>query len=203
MKQIILATNNAHKLSEFRTLFAPLGMNILSLKDLHLDIDVEETGTTFAANAMIKAETIMQLTQLPVIADDSGLEVDALGGAPGIYSARYAGNHGDNAANNLKLLRELIAIQPKDRTARFVCAIAYAKPGGITKTFIGTCEGHIGLNTGGEGGFGYDPLFIPIGYHQSFAQLGSTIKNTISHRTKALEKLVSDSDFQNKRNNLD
>ncbi|MGL4972058.1 MAG: XTP/dITP diphosphatase [Culicoidibacterales bacterium] len=189
MKQIILATNNHHKLSEFRAMCEPLGIHVLSLKDLNIIVEIDETGATFAENAIIKAETIAKLTQLPVFADDSGLAVDALDGAPGVHSARFAGTHGDDAANNAKLLLELVATPLAQRTARFVCVIAYAQPGQSTQTFTGTCEGTIAFNTGGESGFGYDPLFIPSGFTQTFAQLSAAEKNQISHRARALEQL--------------
>lgn len=190
MKTIILASNNAHKVAEFQKLFAPCGIEILSLKSMQINIDVEETGATFAENAILKAEAIAALTQLPVLADDSGLEVDVLNGAPGVYSARYAGIHGDDAANNAKLLYELIETPLEARTAQFVCAIAYAKPNEKTQVFSGVCKGHIALNTDKEGGFGYDPLFVPAGYSQTFAELGSDVKNTMSHRAKAFELLI-------------
>lgn len=189
MKQIVLATNNNHKLSEFRQMCEPLGITILSLADLQLDVDVEETGSTFAENAAIKAEAIMQLTNLPVFADDSELEVAALNGAPGVYSARYAGVHGDDTANNEKLLVALATVPPAQRQARFVCAIAYAKPHEATQIVEGTCDGVIALSLDGKTGFGYDPLFIPEGYNESFADLGSEIKNQVSHRAKALQKV--------------
>lgn len=189
MKQIVLATNNQHKLAEFRHMCEPFGLQILSLADLQLDIDVEETGTTFAENAVIKAEAIMKLTGLAVFADDSGLEVDSLAGAPGVYSARYAGVHGDDAANNAKLLAALANVPADQRQARFVCEIAYAQPGVATQTFRGTCEGTIAFAERGATGFGYDPLFIPEGYEASFAELGADIKNQLSHRAKALAQL--------------
>ncbi|MGL4952691.1 MAG: XTP/dITP diphosphatase [Culicoidibacterales bacterium] len=189
MKQIILATNNHHKLQEFRSMCEPLGIHVLSLKDIDIIIEIEENGTTFAENASMKAETIAKLTNLPVFADDSGLVVDALNGAPGIHSARFAGEHGNDAANNTKLLRELVAIPAAQRTARFMCVIAYAQPGLKTQTFTGTCEGTIAMNTGGESGFGYDPLFIPQGQSQTFAQFTADEKNQISHRAKALAQL--------------
>lgn len=189
MKQIVLATNNHHKLQEFRALCEPLGIAILSLADIDLVVEVDETGETFAENAILKAETIARLVNLPVFADDSGLVVDALNGAPGVHSARYAGVHGDDAANNAKLLRELVATPPMARTARFVCVIAYAQPGQATQTFSGHCDGHIALNTGGETGFGYDPLFIPTGMKQTFAQMSGEEKNKISHRAHAFVRL--------------
>lgn len=189
MRNIVLATKNQHKLQEFRQLCEPFGIHVYGLDDLNIHIEVEETGKTFAENAILKAEAITRETGLAVFADDSGLEVDALDGAPGVYSARYAGEHGDDAANNQKLLAALADVPEGKRQARFVCAIAYSPRIGSTQTFEGTCEGKIAQTLSGSAGFGYDPLFIPDGYEQSFADLGEDIKNKLSHRAKALAKV--------------
>jgi len=147
--------------------------------------EVEEDLDTFKGNAAKKAETQAGLTGLWVLADDSGLEVDALDGEPGVYSARYAGEPADYAANNRKLLAELDGVD--DRAARFRCVIALAHPGIETQTVEGRCEGRIGFSPRGDNGFGYDPLFIPDGYDSTFAELDAEVKNSISHRAMALK----------------
>lgn len=183
---ILIATRNAHKLQEIREMLP--GTEIIGT-DNYPDVpDPEENGSTFEANAAIKAEAWAKATGLIAIADDSGLEVDALGGEPGIHSARYAGVHGDTAANNAKLLRELEGVPTSQRTARFVCALALALPDGTVKTLRGTCEGRILESGAGAKGFGYDPLFVPEGYTDSFGVLPESVKATISHRAKAFQK---------------
>jgi len=182
---LIIATANHHKLGEFRAAFAPLGIEVSGLHAFPELPPIEETGDTFVANAIIKAVATARHTGRVVLADDSGLEVMALGGAPGIYSARYAGVHGDDAANNAKLLAELERIT--DRRARFVCALALAFPDGRVDNVEGTCEGRILLESSGFAGFGYDPLFVPEGYAASFAELGDSVKSRLSHRARALE----------------
>ena len=177
--QLNLATGNAHKVSEISSL--------LHLPVTGIDTGVAETGTSFEANALIKAEALAVQTGDWALADDSGLEVDALGGAPGVYSARYAGKHGDDAANNEKLLLDLR--DSTDRSARFVCVLALCGPDGETHTFRGTCEGRIAESASGTSGFGYDPLFIPDGYEKSFAELGGDVKQSVSHRANALTLL--------------
>ena len=155
---IIIATNNAHKVEEFKRLLTPLGYRVYSLKDKEIQVEIEENGSTFAENAMIKAQTIYDMVHLPVIADDSGICVDALDGRPGIYSARYGGEGLDDHGRNLKLLEELGGVT--DRTGRFVCSIAYIDAKGEKHSFEGVCEGVIGYEEKGENGFGYDPLFL-------------------------------------------
>lgn len=183
MKKILIATRNAHKLEEIRAMLP--GVEIIGT-DAYPEVpDPEETGTTFEANAVIKAEAWSAATGLPAIADDSGLEVDALDGAPGIHSARYAGEHGDTNANNAKLLNALLGIPAERRTARFVCALAFALPGEATRTLRGVCEGRIIESLEGSGGFGYDPLFVPEGYNASFGLLPPDVKATLSHRARA------------------
>lgn len=181
MSQLLIATRNAHKLAEIRVLLP--GIDLVGTEEWPHVPDPEETGDTFEANARIKAEAWCAATGLPALADDSGLEVEALGGAPGIRSARYAGAHGDTAANNAKLLRELAG--RADRSARFVCALALALPGRPTRTLRGVCEGRIAESASGAGGFGYDPLFVPEGHDRSFADLPAEVKATLSHRARA------------------
>lgn len=185
LQKILIATRNAHKLEEIRAMLP--GFTLIGT-DAYPEVpDPEENGTTFEANAKIKAEAWTRATGLPAIADDSGLEVDALHGEPGIHSARYAGTHGDSAANNAKLLAALEAVPPAARTARFVCALAYSCPGQPTQTLRGTCEGTILTQHQGTGGFGYDPLFVPEGYTETFAALDPAIKAALSHRARAFQ----------------
>lgn len=178
---IIIATNNAHKVEEFKRLLTPMGYEVYSLKDKGIQVEIEENGSTFAENAMIKAQTIYDMVHLPVIADDSGICVDSLDGRPGIYSARYGGEGLDDHGRNLKLLEELQGVT--NRTGRFVCSIAYIDAKGEKHSFEGICEGVIGFEEKGENGFGYDPLFL-VG-DKSFAQLSGAEKDALSHRGKA------------------
>lgn len=187
MKEIIIATNNQGKVKEFKNILSEMEIQLLSLKDIHMNIEVVEDGNTFKENAVKKAEEISKLTCKITIADDSGLCVDQLGGRPGVYSARYAGENASDADRIEKLLMELHNEQ--NRKAKFVCCIALAIPEQDTVTFTGECSGKIALEPSGANGFGYDPVFIPDGLEQSFAQLDSEAKNKISHRAKALKKL--------------
>lgn len=189
---LLIATRNAHKAREFARILPPQ-FELKTLADLPGAPDPEETGTTFAANAAIKAESISAVFPGLVVSDDSGICVDALGGMPGVYSARYAGTHGDDEANNRKMLAELAARPESDKpfTARYVCAISVAKEGKELASFIGTVEGQITLNPRGTGGFGYDPLFIPEGYNCTMAEISAEEKNAISHRGEALRKFES------------
>jgi XTP/dITP diphosphohydrolase len=182
--QLLIATRNAHK---FREITAILGLPDLKLLDLAIFPDmpaVEEDGDTFEANAAKKAASLATASGLWTLADDSGLEVDRLGGEPGVRSARYAGEPSNDAANNRKLLRMLEGAG--DRKARFRCAVALASPAGTTQAVEGRCEGRLLAVPRGSGGFGYDPLFVPDGYEQTFAELEPAIKNRISHRAQAL-----------------
>jgi XTP/dITP diphosphohydrolase len=191
MKEIIIASKNKGKVKEFETLLAPMGFQVQSLLDYPHSIDVEETGTTFEENAILKAETIANMYQRVTIADDSGLVIDYLGGKPGIYSARYAGPEKNDQANMVKVLEELSDVEAiEDRTARFACALALATPGEKTKTVVGFCEGFIAKEPSGENGFGYDPIFIVRDLHQTMAELTKEEKNKISHRANALKKLT-------------
>lgn len=182
---ILIATRNAHKLQEIREMLP--GVEIIGTDAFPQVPDPIEDGETFEANAIIKATAWAKATGLTAIADDSGLEVDALGGAPGIHSARYAGTHGDTAANNAKLLRELTGVPAAQRTARFVCALAIATPEGTVEVLRGACEGAILEDAAGVNGFGYDPLFVPAGYTDSFGTLPDTVKAGISHRARAFQ----------------
>ncbi|MBQ3242906.1 MAG: RdgB/HAM1 family non-canonical purine NTP pyrophosphatase [Oscillospiraceae bacterium] len=184
--KIVIATGNSGKLREFRRILEPMGFEVVSMKELGLTLDVEETGVTFAENARIKAESVCRLSSLPAIADDSGLCVDALGGGPGVYSARYSGMGDD--ANNEKLLRELQGVPYEKRTGRYACAICCLFPNGDELTAEGYCEGVIGFELSGNHGFGYDPLFY-VG-ERSFGQYGDEEKDAISHRGKALREFV-------------
>ena len=181
--KLLIATRNAHKLAEIREMLP--GVDLVGTAQWPAVPDPEETGCTFEENAVIKAEAWAAATGLPALADDSGLEVEALGGAPGIHSARYAGHHGDSAANNARLLRELAGRPPQERGARFVCALAYARPGLPTLTLRGICDGRILPAAQGANGFGYDPLFMPVGYTQTFGELPAEVKARISHRARA------------------
>lgn len=184
-----LATGNLHKLREVRQIFGP-GYRILGLDDGRAWPEIEETGLTFAENAALKAAGISRLVPELVLADDSGLEVDALGGEPGVRSARFAGQHGDTEANNRLLLQRLEQVRGPARSARFRCVMAVARAGEVLATFDGMVEGVITPVPRGVGGFGYDPLFVPDGQGQTFAELGEEIKNGLSHRARALAGVV-------------
>jgi XTP/dITP diphosphohydrolase len=186
--RLLLSTRNLHKRRELEEILKDLEVEVLTLDEVGISTVIEEDGATFAANAIKKAGTIAMLSDCITLADDSGLVVDALDGAPGIYSARFAGENATDQDNNLKLMKLLQEVEIPLRTARFVCMIAICTPQGKTFTVEGRCEGRIGLTPRGQGGFGYDPLFIPEGYDQSFAELGEAVKNRISHRARALQE---------------
>ena len=183
--KIVLATNNVHKLRELRKMLAPEGYEVLGLADIACRDDIPETSDTFEGNALQKARWVYERYGIDCIADDSGLEVDALGGAPGVYSARYSGRAHDDAANNARLLAELDGCS--DRRARFRTAIAMLRKadGGVPRFVEGCVEGDIG-----DGGFGYDPLFRPKGWNRSFAMATPEEKNDISHRGRAVRELL-------------
>ncbi|TFJ93964.1 XTP/dITP diphosphatase [Lentibacillus salicampi] len=190
MKEIVIATKNPGKVKEFKTFFAEYAIDAVSLPELSREInDIEETGSTFEENAALKAEQIAELLQIPVLADDSGLVIDALAGRPGVFSARFAGEPKDDQANIDKALHELQGVETVDRTARFVCVLAVAIPGETTQFKKGYCEGSIARVQAGHNGFGYDPVFIPDGYTETMAQLSSDEKNQISHRSNAIRQL--------------
>ncbi|MEH7885889.1 XTP/dITP diphosphatase [Bacillus sp. JJ1609] len=189
MNTVIIATKNIGKAKEFEKLFLPLGMTVKTLLDYPELEDVDETGTTFEENAVLKAETISKVLGVMVIGDDSGLEVDALEGRPGVYSARYAGIEKNDEANIDKVLAELQDVPENERTARFCCALAMAEPGKETLTVFGTCEGHILRERRGSNGFGYDPVFFVESEGEAMAELSSEEKNKISHRANAIKQL--------------
>lgn len=186
MRKLVFATNNAHKLEEIRAILGEK-VEILSLKDIHCDTDIPETADTLEGNAALKAEFIYKHYGLDCFADDTGLEVEALGGAPGVYSARYADGEGhDSEANMKKLLKELSG--ETDRKAQFRTAICLIE-GGEEHLFEGVVKGEIIEEKRGNSGFGYDPVFVPEGFSQTFAELGAEIKNQISHRARAVQRL--------------
>lgn len=198
---ICAATNNAKKLQELKRILEKQGHIVKSLKELNVQADPEETGDTFEQNAMLKAREICKLVDMPVIADDSGLMVDILGGEPGVYSARYSGIHGDDHANNLTLIQNLQRLNVSESLAQFVCVVCMVLPTGKVICFEGVCKGKVICEPKGENGFGYDPLFVPkmIGKadgtveenteNLTYAQLKSGQKDAISHRGQALQAL--------------
>ena len=187
MQNLLLASSNAGKLNELQQLTAGLPVTWLSLADVGLaGMDVEETGATFTENALLKARTYGEASGLPTLADDSGLIVDALDGAPGVYSARYAPT---TEARNAKLLKAVEAVPDAQRTARFVSALAFVMPDGVTIIAEGTVEGKVGTAPRGENGFGYDPIFV-LDNGQTMAELPASEKNQISHRARAYAKLL-------------
>jgi XTP/dITP diphosphohydrolase len=187
----ILATNNMKKLEEMRRILSPLGINVVTAKMLGIELpEVEEDGDTFEANARIKALSACKITNMPSIADDSGLCVDYLDGAPGIYSARFSGGHGDDEANNDLLLEKLDGVPMEQRTAYYVCAICCIFPDGKEITVRGECHGFIGFERDGHEGFGYDPLFLVNG--KAFGRYTADEKDEISHRGNALRKLINE-----------
>ena len=191
MKKIIAASKNHHKIREIGEITSKYGLETVSRDDAGVpDIEIEEDGSSFEENSFKKANEIMKITGEIAIADDSGLEVEYLGGAPGIYSARFAGEDANDAKNNEKLLGLLENLPYKERKAKFVSVITMVYPDGKKLVARGECHGHILPEPAGDSGFGYDPIFVPDGYQRTFAQLGREEKNKISHRAKALEKLA-------------
>ncbi|MBQ8696387.1 MAG: RdgB/HAM1 family non-canonical purine NTP pyrophosphatase [Clostridia bacterium] len=187
--KIVLASNNKHKINEFNSILSPLlpeyDIELLSLSDIGFTDDIVEDGTTFEENAMIKASAVASPEYIS-ISDDSGIAVDYLNGAPGIFSARYAGKHGDDDANNAKLLKELEGVPYEERMGRYVCAIACVMPSGDKFTVTGYAHGHINDKLVGNGGFGYDPLFIGEGSSLTWGQITAEEKDAISHRRNAI-----------------
>ncbi|HEX8128924.1 MAG TPA: XTP/dITP diphosphatase [Pyrinomonadaceae bacterium] len=185
--ELLIATNNAGKIRELNGLLANIPLRLRQLSEFPQIEEVEETGRTFAENALLKARLYSRQTNLWTLADDSGLEVDALGGAPGVLSARYAGQNATDEERNARLLAELSLTHGEHRTARFICAIALYDPAThATEIFNGTCEGRIANRPRGHHGFGYDPLFVPSGHTQTFGELSEAVKQQISHRARAL-----------------
>lgn len=185
---LVVASGNAHKLRELAEMFGEY-YRVISMADAGFDGDIDETADTFVGNAVLKAETVCAEVGLPTLADDSGLAVDALNGAPGVYSARYCGHHGDDDANNELLLRNLAGVT--DRSAAFHCAIALKLPGQEPIVAEGLCPGTILYERKGTGGFGYDPLFWYEPLQKTFAQLTEEEKNAVSHRARATEKMLA------------
>ena len=185
--KLIAATNNAHKVVEFKRILEPLGFTVLSQKEAGIHVEAEETGTTFEENAYLKAKAVYDASGLPTVADDSGIAVDALNGAPGVYSARYGGPSLNDVDRYEKLLHEMDGVPDEKRTARFVCAISLILSSDQVFGFTGVCEGKIGYGPRGENGFGYDPIFM-VG-DKSTAELLPEDKDKISHRGQALRKM--------------
>ena len=190
-RTLVLATRNQGKIAEMQRLLDSLSSDIQvrSSSEFNLD-DVEETGSTFEENALLKATTIARATGFPALADDSGLCVEVLGGAPGIYSARWAGTHGDDQANIEKLLGDLRKIPSDQRSAKFVCVIALALPNGESEVVRGELKGEIRFEPSGTNGFGYDPIFQPLGHQRTLAEMEPEEKDSISHRGFALREIA-------------
>jgi XTP/dITP diphosphohydrolase len=190
--RVVLASANPGKLREFAALLAPLGLELVSQRSLGIE-SAEETGSTFAANALLKARHAARAAQLPALSDDSGIEVDALGGRPGVWSARFAGEGASDAANLALLLQELAGVPAQRRTARYQCVVAWVESADDAAPLLGygTWEGSIAPEPRGSGGFGYDPAFIPAGDTRTAAELPAQEKNRVSHRAKALRALVA------------
>ena len=188
LPRLILATRNAHKTAEIRAMIGER-FEVVDATAFPDFPEIEETGTTFLENARLKAEGISRRVEGWVLSDDSGLEVDALGGAPGVWSSSFGGEEGNHAKNNARLLAEMAG--KGDRGARFRCTMVLARGGVVQANFSGTVEGCIVESLHGSGGFGYDPLFIPAGHDRTFAELGDAIKNTLSHRSRALGQVIA------------
>lgn len=189
VKRILFATGNQGKMKEIREILADLGVEVISMREAGVSAEIVEDGETFEENAVIKAKTIMELTGELTLADDSGLEIDALGGEPGVYSARYMGENTPYHIKNNHLIQRLAQVPDPQRTARFVCSIAAAFPDGEIVTTNGVIEGVIGYEEEGENGFGYDPIFVVPQLGCTTAQLSDEQKNEISHRGRALRKM--------------
>ncbi|MCL5292002.1 MAG: RdgB/HAM1 family non-canonical purine NTP pyrophosphatase [Actinobacteria bacterium] len=188
----IVASRNEGKIAEIREILTIPGLELITYRDLEEWPDIREEGESFYENALLKARALVEKFGVAAISDDSGLEVDALGGAPGIKSSRFAGDRANDMANNVKLLGELADLEFSDRTARFRCSAVYMDKDRRVISAEGTLEGHVGFEPRGRGGFGYDPLFIPSGYDKTLAELGSQVKNRISHRARAFRLLKSE-----------
>lgn len=186
IRELVIATRNPHKVREIERLLAGLGARVLSLADYPAIPEIPETGGTFAENARAKATAVARATGKWALADDSGLEIDALGGRPGTQSRRFAGEHATDADRIAKVLALMSEVADDRRTARFHCALAVAEPSGAIHEVSGTCEGRIASVARGSGGFGYDPIFLPAGESRTMAELSIDEKNAISHRGKAL-----------------
>lgn len=189
LMEIVVATRNRKKLKEISRILEGLDVNLFTMDEFPDCPEVEETEMTFEGNALKKAIAVSSCTGKAALADDSGLEVDALDGAPGVYSARYAGDGATDRDNVDKLMSELESVPEEKKMARFVCVIALAWPEGRVETFYGKVEGRIGRSPAGTSGFGYDPVFYPEGHHRTFAEMPPTEKDAMSHRGRALERL--------------
>jgi XTP/dITP diphosphohydrolase len=189
--ELVVATRNKKKIEEIKRLLAEMPVKILTIEDFPECPEVEEDGKTFEENAVKKALSISRYTGKPSLADDSGLEVYALNGAPGVLSSRYAGPDSDDKKNIEKLLKEMDYLREKDRSARFVCCLALAFPDGNVRTFFGYVEGTIGKEPKGSSGFGYDPVFYPEGQSMTFAEMSPEDKDIMSHRGKALREFLN------------
>lgn len=187
MKEILIATSNLHKVEEFKKMLEPLGYTIKSCLDLDEPVEIDETGTTFEENSLIKARTLHEMFHTAVMADDSGLAVDAMDGAPGVYSARFMGHDTSYTVKNNAIIE---AVKGKPRGAQFVCAIAYVEEDGTEHVFKGVVEGEIAETIIGEHGFGYDPIFYYPPYGTTLANVSDEMKNAISHRGRALKQCV-------------
>lgn len=187
--RIVIATHNEGKVGEFRDLLRVAGIALVSAHEAGVREFPEETGATFAANALIKAQVIARQTRLPALADDSGIAVDALDGAPGVYSARFGEPGWTDCDRNRHLLETLRDVPPEARGARFVAALALVTPGGVVRTAEGVLEGRVAMRPHGQGGFGYDPLFVPEGGERTLAQMTAAEKGAISHRARAVALL--------------
>ncbi len=189
--KVIIASNNEGKIREFKAMLTPLGYEPISMKEAGISAEIAEDGETFSENAHIKAKAIYDMVKMPVIADDSGLCIEFLGGAPGVYSARYAGEHASNEERIAKVLDEMHGVDKPLRAAKFVCALYFIKDDEHEICVTGECEGFIGEEPIGENGFGYDPIFM-LDDDTSMAMLSEQEKNDISHRAKALRKLAEE-----------
>jgi XTP/dITP diphosphohydrolase len=193
MIKLLIATNNSHKLEEYREIFAELPVTLTSLAEEGITLDPEETGTTFEENAIIKAQAFAQIANLPTLADDSGLEVDALGGEPGVYSARYADTAKDDHLGRYQIVLDKLAAKAVpwiERRARFRCVVALAVKEGLVGVAQGTVEGFIAYEAKGNNGFGYDPIFFVPEFDQTLAQVSSAQKHQISHRGRAARAAI-------------
>ncbi len=200
--RIIFATSNQDKLREVREILSPLQLEVVSMKEAGVSAEIEENGSTFEENSLIKARGIWEISGGTVLADDSGLEIDALGGEPGIYSARYMGYDTSYHVKNRALIDALEGVEDEKRTARFVCAVSAVFPDGSHSTVRGTMEGRIGYEEAGENGFGYDPIFFLKEYSMTSAQIPPEVKNSLSHRGKALRLIAGEIAAYRERNGL-
>jgi len=190
MKQLLLATHNRDKAREISALLSNAGVEVLTLDAFPQIGPIVEDADTLEGNALLKANAVARATRLPSLGDDTGLEVGYLNGEPGVYSSRYSGEHATYASNVAKLIREMKGVPERRRSARFRCVLAFVVPGNEPVTVEGICRGSILENPRGNGGFGYDPLFLPRGYRQTLAEMDLSVKNTLSHRARAMQNML-------------